>query len=85
MKKYVAVFRSRTDVMAFIDDMKKSSYFAKAIPTPKEAKVGCGISAEFSVGGIVVAKRLISNKKYPSFYAVFLVEKNYRGVTTVRI
>ena len=83
MKKYVAVFRSRTDVMSFIDDMKKNSNYAKAIPTPREAKLGCGISAEFSSNGIVVAKRLIGYRNYPSFYAIIVIENKY-GVTTVK-
>ncbi len=75
MKKYVAVFRSRTDVMSFIDDMRRNSAYAKAISTPKEAKVGCGISAEISYAGLAVAKRLINKNRYPSFYAVLLIDK----------
>ncbi len=75
MKKYLAVFRSRTDTLSFIDDMKSIYSYAVAVPTPKHLKLGCGISAEFSLNAISVAKRLISTKKYPSFHTMLLIEK----------
>ncbi len=74
MKKYVAVFRSRTDVLTFIDDMRKSSAYAKVVSTPKEAKIGCGISAELSYASINIAKKLIKIKKYNSFHAILLID-----------
>lgn len=75
MKKYLAVFRSKTDTLSFIEDMKSSYSYANAVPTPKQLKLGCGISAEFSFNAISVAKRLISSKKYPSFYTITVIEK----------
>lgn len=74
MKKYVAVFRSRTDVLTFIDDMRKLNAYAKAISTPKEAKIGCGISAEISIASINTAKKLIKTRKYNSFHAILLID-----------
>lgn len=85
MKKYLAVFRSRTDALSFIEDMKSNYSYAAAIPTPKQLKLGCGTSAEFSLNGISVAKRLISKKKYPSFYAIVLIEKSAGKITSVKI
>ena len=76
MKKYVAVFRSRTDVLSFIDDMKKNSQFAKAISTPKQANIGCGISAEITSLGVYTAKKLINKNRYNSFHAIILIENN---------
>ena len=55
--------------------MKKFGGYAKAISTPKEAKIGCGISAEISVLGVQLAKKLIKIKRYPSFHALFIVDK----------
>ena len=75
MKKYLAVFRSRTDTLSFIEDMKSNYVYALSVPTPKNLKLGCGISAEFPINAIGVAKRLISVKKYPSFYTITLIEK----------
>lgn len=75
MKKYLAVFRSRTDTLSFIEDMKSSYSYASAVETPKRLKLGCGISAEFSLNAISVANRIIATKKYPSFYTIILIEK----------
>ena len=74
MKKYVAVFRSRTDVLTFIEDMKKNYAFAKTVPTPKEFKLGCGVSAEFNTQFETLAKKLIKTGKYSSFYALVLAK-----------
>ena len=74
MKKYVAVFRSRTDVLTFIEDMKKNFAYAKTVPTPNEFKLGCGISAEFNAQFILLAKKLIQSGKYPSFYVSVLAK-----------
>ena len=84
MKKYVAVFRSRTDVLSFIENLRKHGVYAIAVQTPKEAKVGCGISAEFSPAGISVAKRLLETGAYPSFFGFFIIEKRGKTVTATR-
>ena len=85
MKKYVAVFRSRTDVLSFIEDMKNKYAFAKTVPTPKQLKLGCGISAEFSPQNLVIAKKLILSGKYPSFYSLVLIEKQGSRTVSVKI
>ena len=76
MKKYVVVFRSRTDVLSFIDDMKKNYQHAMAISTPKQANIGCGISAEITSHGVYIAKKLINKNRYNSFHAIILIENN---------
>ncbi len=43
----IAVFRSRTQVMEFIEYMQSRGIDSSAINTPAEAHVGCGISAKF--------------------------------------
>ena len=68
MEFYLAVFRSRTDTLSFIDDMKKNSVYVTTVSTPKETGLGCGISAKFLKSAFPIAKRLIFVKKYPSFY-----------------
>lgn len=72
MKKYVAVFRSKTDTLSFIFDMKKSGAYAKTIPTPKQARIGCGISAEFLPSSISIAKKLINSNKYKSYLTILV-------------
>ena len=84
MKKYIAVFRSRTGVLSFINEVRKHGVYAIAVQTPKEAKVGCGISAEFSIRGISVAKQLVSTGLFPSFYGFFVVERVGKLVSVTR-
>ncbi len=85
MKKYLAVFRSRTDVLSFIEDMRDSYAYASSVPTPKELKLGCGISAEFPPSNLIVAKKLISKGKYPSFYTFVIIEKRNGRTVSVKI
>ena len=68
MEFYLAIFRSRTDALCFIDDMKKNSAYSVSVSTPKETGLGCGISAKFSKTAFPLAKRLVVVKKYKSFY-----------------
>ena len=85
MKKCVAVFKSRTQVLSFIDVLNNYGIFAKTISTPKEAHIGCGISAEFALRQLNIAKRIIQTQKYSSFYGFFLIEKNSNRTSVVRI
>lgn len=70
MEFYLAVFRSRTDTLSFVDDMKKNSVYVTTVSTPKETGLGCGISAKFLSSALPIAKRLVTLKKYNSFYGI---------------
>jgi hypothetical protein len=85
MKKYLAVFRSRTDVLFFIERLRENGVFAKTVPTPKELKLGCGISAEFSNNSLALAKKLINTGNFPSFYSFVSVENRGGRTLTVKI
>ncbi|MBQ3234643.1 MAG: DUF3343 domain-containing protein [Clostridia bacterium] len=85
MKKYVAVFRSGTDVQSFIEDMKAKYAYAKTVPTPKQLRLGCGRSAEFNAQFITLAKKLILSGKYSSFYTLVLIEKQGSRTVSMKI
>ncbi len=85
VKKYVAVFKSRTQVMAFVEIMNSRGAPCKIISTPKEAHVGCGVSAEFSQDKLKQAKIVVDNIGFSSFIGFFLIEKRGSHTTTVRI
>lgn len=85
MKTCIAVFRSKTEVYEFVDAMRFSGAMASIINTPKEAHVGCGISAKISDGLIHYAKSIITRYRLTSFYGFFIVEKRGDRTTTVRI
>lgn len=85
VKKCVAVFKSRTQVLAFVEIMNKNGVSCKLISTPKEAHVGCGVSAEFSQNKLNIAKAVTSSGKFSSFVGFFLIEKRGSHTTTARI
>lgn len=73
-----AVFRSRAQTLDYINTVKSMGVPAQAISTPKEAGVGCGISAKFDARFLEKAKRALSSKPYSSF-AGFLRDGRYLG------
>lgn len=85
MKKCVVVFRSRTQVFSFIDTMKRQGVLVRVVSTPKEAKIGCGISAEISPYEKERAINVIKSENLTSFYGFFMIEKHGNRTTTVRI
>ncbi len=85
MKRCVVVFKSRTQVMYFIEIMNKKGYTAKSVPTPKEARIGCGVSAEIKISSINYAYKLIKKVGFSSFYGMFIIEKRGERTTTTKI
>lgn len=68
----LVVFKTKTEVFAFIEDIRYLGISASVVSTPKEIKIGCGLSAKISDNGINVAKRIIYNGDYPTFYGIFI-------------
>lgn len=68
----LAVFRSRAQTLEYISNLKASGVPAQAVNTPKEAGVGCGISAKFEDAFFPRAKLVLTKKPYSSF-AGFMV------------
>ncbi len=73
--KIICVFRSKTDLFAFIDTMKSYGALVFTVGTPKEAKIGCGISARFDERYLFLAKKILKSGEYPSFYGVYKVKR----------
>ena len=85
MKKCVVVFKSRTQAMSFIDIMKREGYFAKIVSTPKEARIGCGISAEILKSNASVALKIVKRGGFSSFHGIFLIDKLGNRTSTTKI
>lgn len=85
MRYLVAVFRSRTQVLEFVDYMHDLNANCSVIATPKEAKIGCGVSAKFPYSYLNVANSIIKRRNLTAFYGFFLITKNGNRTTTVRI
>ena len=63
----LAVFRSRAQTLEFLSVLKASGVPAQAVNTPKEAGVGCGISAKFDDAFFPRARSCLTKKQYSSF------------------
>ncbi len=63
----LAVFRSRAQTLEYISVLKASGVPAQAVNTPKEAGVGCGISAKFDEAFLSRARVVLVKKRYSSF------------------
>lgn len=85
MIKCVAVFRSKTDLFTFTDTMQYMGVMTETVATPKEARVGCGLSARFDERFYGIALKVIKSGDYRSFYAIFKVKTIGSRITTVRI
>ncbi len=85
MKKCVVVFKSRTQVMSFNDIMRQQGYQSKLVSTPKEAHIGCGISAEISKSNVGVALKIIKKAGFSSFHGIFLIERQGNRTSTTKI
>lgn len=63
----LAVFRSRAQTLDFVAVLRGAGIPASAVSTPKEAGVGCGISAKFEESFFSRARFFVQKKPYSSF------------------
>ena len=63
----LAVFRSRAQALDFIARLKGAGVPVQAVSTPKEAGVGCGVSAKFDGRFRARAGTLLAARKYSAF------------------
>lgn len=72
MNLLLAVFRSRTQTLAFADAMRRQGLYSAVVSTPSEARVGCGVSAKFRYEDLRRAEMIL--RRYRSgLYGVFEV------------
>lgn len=64
MKIILAVFRSRSQALDFISKLRANGLSATAVSTPKEANVGCGISAKINEAELFRARRVAQNYRF---------------------
>ena len=85
MTKCIVVFKSKTHTMIFIDLMNELGLYAQKVSTPKEAKIGCGLSAEILVKDKSTAINIINKRNLSSFYSILMIEKRVNRVITTKI
>ena len=74
MQAYLAVFRSRAQAPDCVARLKQAGVPASAVSTPKEANVGCGLSAKIGAFDLARAKRILADGRYGAFVGFFRVE-----------
>lgn len=63
----LAVFKSRAQTLDCVSYLRGAGVPAQTVSTPKEAGVGCGISAKFEDAFYPRVRALLSKKSYSSF------------------
>ena len=82
MSNYLlAIFRNRTDTMAFYSIMQSYRIPCQIVNTPKQALVACGISVKFSIYDYKKAFEIFKRRNFSSFvgfYNVFEDNRSYK-------
>lgn len=63
----LAVFKSRAQTLDFVSLLRSGGVVASAVNTPKEAGVGCGISAKFDERFFPRVRLMLSKRNCTSF------------------
>lgn len=74
MKTILAIFRSRSETLAFANILKSYGENVNIINTPRSANVSCGISAKFSASGLRIASQIIARRNFFTFAGFFEVQ-----------
>lgn len=63
----LAVFRSRAHSLDYAERLNKYGVTATTVPTPKEAKIGCGLCVKFEARYFIRAQAILKTGRYASF------------------
>lgn len=63
----LAVFRSRAHSLDYVERLSSHGVPATTIPTPKEARIGCGLCVRFDARYFVRANAILKINRYSSF------------------
>ncbi len=70
----LAVFRSRSQSVDYAERLNRYGVAASVVPTPKEAKVGCGLCVRFDARYFVRAKAILKTGKYAAFKGFYKMD-----------
>ena len=70
----LTVFRSRSQSLDYAERLQKYGVQATTMPTPKEAKIGCGLCVRFDARDFIRAKAILKTGKYTSFKGFYKME-----------
>ncbi|MBQ8291494.1 MAG: DUF3343 domain-containing protein [Clostridia bacterium] len=70
----LAVFRSRANSLEYAERLNAYGVAATTVPTPKEAKIGCGLCVRFDARYFYRAQALLKTGGYSSFKGFYKME-----------
>lgn len=72
----LAVFKSRTHTVGFAKFMRAHGVDCSVVPTPTDARLGCGVSAKFPYAQLSFARQVVSALGFSSFSGIYSVKKD---------
>lgn len=70
----LAVFRARAQSLDYAERLQRHGVAADTIPTPKEAKIGCGLCVRFDGRFYVRANAILKTARYSSFKGFYKMD-----------
>jgi hypothetical protein len=83
MNYVIAVFRSRAETIRFNNELKAMGVLREIVSTPRQARVGCGLSVKFKRVNSAHALKLLRFNGYNTFAGFYEVTAN--GVKRVNL
>lgn len=85
MPNIIIVFKSKTEVLLFMEYLKNYGISSTTVGTPKEAKVGCGLSVKISRNNLGVAMNVLKRYNFEGFHGIYQTIKKDSRLITSRI
>ena len=70
----LAVFRSRAHSLDYAERLQAYGVSAMTIPTPKEARIGCGLCVRFDAQAFFRAQAILRTGRYSSFKGFYKMD-----------
>ena len=70
----LAVFRARAQSLDYAERLQRYGVAATTMPTPKEAKIGCGLCVQFDGRYYSRANVILKTAKYASFKGFYKMD-----------
>lgn len=70
----LTAFRSRSHSLDYAERLQRYGVQATTMPTPKEAKIGCGLCVRFDARDFVRANAVLKTARYSSFRGFYKMD-----------
>lgn len=81
----LAVFRSRAQSLDYAERLREYGVRAETVPTPKEARIGCGLCVRFDGSVFVRAAAVLRRMRYTTFKGFYKMEYLYGRPVITRL